>query len=272
VKKLNLLTIENISKRYSEKELFNNITFGINEEDKIGLIGINGTGKSTLLKIITENVVPDSGRIIKRNDLKIEYLSQNPHFKQNATILEQVFYGNNEIMKTIREYNEAIEDKNTKNERIIKLSAKMDMQNAWDLEAEAKEMLTKLGISDFTRKVDNLSGGQRKRIALASALIKPCDLLILDEPTNHLDIKYQLQLMNIVKKLKITVLSAIHDLNIAALYCDKIYALKDGKVVAYGTPKEVLTKRTIKYIYDVDCEIIEREDNGAINIIYNASF
>ncbi|MGO1371225.1 MAG: ABC-F family ATP-binding cassette domain-containing protein [Senegalia sp. (in: firmicutes)] len=260
---MNLLTIENISKRYSEKELFNNITFGINEEDKIGLIGINGTGKSTLLKIITENVVPDSGRIIKRNDLKIEYLSQNPHFKQNATILEQVFYGNNEIMKTIREYNEAIEDKNTKNERIIKLSAKMDMQNAWDLEAEAKEMLTKLGISDFTRKVDNLSGGQRKRIALASALIKPCDLLILDEPTNHLDNESIDYLEEYLKSRKGALLMITHDRYFLDRITNKIIELDNTNIYEYmGNYNYFLEKKIERE------EILEKEE-GKRKRLYN---
>ncbi|MBS4538585.1 ABC-F family ATP-binding cassette domain-containing protein [Clostridium sp. D2Q-11] len=184
---MNLLSIESVSKRYSEKELFNNISFGINEGDKIGLIGINGTGKSTLLKIITGEVIPDSGRIIKGNNVRIEYLSQNPYFNEEATVLEQIFEGNSEIMKTIREYNKAIDNTDTPNEDIIKLSQQMDTKNAWDLESEAKAILTKLGVSNFKANVGNLSGGQKKRIALASALIKPCDLLILDEPTNHLD-------------------------------------------------------------------------------------
>lgn len=184
---MNLLNIENVSKRYSEKELFNNISFGINEGDKIGLIGVNGTGKSTLLKIITGEVPADSGKVIKGNDVRVEYLSQNPYFNPEATVLEQVFEGNSEVMKVIREYNEAIENPDTPNERIIKLTHQMDIKNAWDLESEAKAILTKLGIIDYKAKVGKLSGGQKKRIALASALIKPCDLLILDEPTNHLD-------------------------------------------------------------------------------------
>lgn len=184
---MNLLNIENVSKRYSEKELFNNISLGINEGDKIGLIGVNGTGKSTLLKIITGEVPADSGRVIKGNNIRIEYLSQNPYFNKEATVLEQIFEGNSEIMKTIREYNRAIDNPDTPNEDIIKLSHQMDIKNAWELESEAKAILTKLGITDFKSKVATLSGGQKKRIALASALIKPCDLLILDEPTNHLD-------------------------------------------------------------------------------------
>lgn len=184
---MNILSAENIYKSYTEKQLLNNISLGINEGNKIGLIGVNGTGKSTLLKIITGIEKPDKGRIIKNNNTRIEYLSQNPHFDREATVLEQVFKGNSDIMKLVREYQMAINNPDISNEKIIKLTNKMDTMNAWDLESEAKAILTKLGIPDFNAKVGNMSGGEKKRIALASALINPSDLLILDEPTNHLD-------------------------------------------------------------------------------------
>lgn len=252
---MNLLTIENISKRYGEKELFNDITFGINEEDKIGLIGINGTGKSTLLKIITGKENSDSGRIIKRNDIRIEYLNQNPHFKKGANILEQVFQGNSEVMKTIRKYNEAIEDKNTRDEKIIKLSAEMDLKNAWELEAEAKAILTKLGISDFTRKVDNLSGGQKKRIALASALIKPCDLLILDEPTNHLDNDSIDYLEEYLNNRKGSLLMITHDRYFLDRIVNKIIELDNTKIYEYmGNYNYFLEKKLERE------EILEKEE------------
>ena len=118
------------------------------------------------------------------------------------------------------------------------------------------------------RNFNSLSGGEQQRIILARALAQETDCLILDEPTNHLDIKYQLQLMNIVKSLDIEVIAAIHDLNIAAMYCDKIYVLKDGRIVAYGTPKEVLTKELIKEVYEVDAIVNEDKENDMINIFY----
>ncbi|NBI06459.1 ABC-F family ATP-binding cassette domain-containing protein [Senegalia massiliensis] len=252
---MNLLTLENISKRYGEKELFNNITFGINEEDKIGLIGINGTGKSTLLKIITGKESPDSGRIIKRNDIRIEYLSQNPHFEKGATILEQVFQGNSDIMKTIREYNRAIEDKNTSNENIIKLSSEMDKKNAWELESEAKAILTKLGISNFTRKVDNLSGGLKKRIALASALIKPCDLLILDEPTNHLDNDSIDYLEEYLNNRKGALLMITHDRYFLDRIVNKIIELDNKNIYEYmGNYNYFLEKKLERE------ELLEKEE------------
>lgn len=184
---MNLISIENISKSYSEKQLFSNISIGINEGDKVGIIGINGTGKSTLLKLIAGIEQPDEGRIIRGNSVSIEYLPQNPCFDPEAEVLEQVFRGGSNIMKLIREYEEAIENPDVSGEEIMKLTQQMDAMNAWNIESEAKSVLTKLGISDFTAKVGTLSGGQRKRIALAAALINPSDLLILDEPTNHLD-------------------------------------------------------------------------------------
>ena len=190
---MNLITLENITKSYSEKILVNNISLGINEGEKIGLIGVNGTGKSTFLKIIVGIEECDSGSITKGNRVRIEYLSQNPDYDNELTVIEQVFRGNSKEMQIIREYEEVLEkiNSNTADEslhkKLINLQGEIDSLNLWDLESEAKIVLTKLGIEDFNAKVGNLSGGQRKRVMLASALITPCELLILDEPTNHLD-------------------------------------------------------------------------------------
>ena len=186
------MTIENISKSYSVKTLLKDISFGISEGEKIGIIGVNGTGKSTLLKIIAGVETPETGKITKGNRVRIEYLSQNPHFDEEATVLEQVFKGNSPEMKLLRDYQEILdvlqnEYNDEINERLLKLQDQIDRLNLWDLESEAKSVLTKLGITNFSQKVKELSGGQRKRVALASALITPCELLILDEPTNHLD-------------------------------------------------------------------------------------
>ena len=190
---MNLITLENISKSYSEKILVDNISLGINEGEKIGIIGVNGTGKSTFLKIIAGVEEPDSGTVTKGNRVRIEYLSQSPNYDENATVIEQVFRGNSEEMSLLRDYEEVLEEisKNPSNEdlnnKLIKLQGKIDALNLWGLESEAKVVLTKLGINDFEAKVSTLSGGQKKRVMLASALITPCELLILDEPTNHLD-------------------------------------------------------------------------------------
>lgn len=184
---MNLISMENIYKSFSEKPLIENINFGINERDKIGLIGLNGTGKTTLLKIIAGIIEADKGKITKKNNINIEYLAQKIDFESDLTVIEQVFKGNSENIKLVRKYRLALDREVVDNEEIMRLTEEMDKKNAWALESEAKAVLTKLGVSNFKEKIGNLSGGQKKRIALAGALINPSDLLILDEPTNHLD-------------------------------------------------------------------------------------
>lgn len=230
---VNLLSVENISKKYSEKELFHHISFGIHEGDKIGLIGINGTGKSTLLKVLIGQEAAEDGRIIKGNDVRIEYLSQNPYFDQESTVLEQVFQGSAKEMEIIREYNKALESPRTSSEEIIRLSQQMDALNAWELESEAKTILTKLGITDFKAIVGKLSGGQKKRIALASALIKPSDLLILDEPTNHLDDDSIDWLEGYLNNRKGSLLMITHDRYFLDRIVNKIIELDKGKLYEY---------------------------------------
>jgi ATP-binding cassette subfamily F protein uup len=230
---MNLLSAENISKSYSEKQLLNNISLGINEGDKIGLIGVNGTGKSTFLKILAGVEYPDDGRVITGNSVKIEYLLQNPVFDIEATVLEQIFNGNTPIMKLLREYEEALQNPNEDSEKIIKLTHKMDSMNAWSIESEAKTILTKLGVSDFNARVGSLSGGQRKRIALAAALINPSDLLILDEPTNHLDNDTIDWLEQYLNKRKGAVLMITHDRYFLDRIVNEIIELDAGNLYLY---------------------------------------
>ena len=182
-----LLTAENIRKSYGTRVIFDDISFSIHEGDKIGVIGVNGTGKSTLLKIIAGVDQADSGTIVTMNGMRIGYLSQSPVFVDGTTVLQQVFRGENPQLALVREYEEmmAALAKTPEEERLVKraaeLAEKMDKAEAWSLESEAKTILTKLGISDFEQTVETLSGGQKKRVALAAALIAPVDLLILDE-------------------------------------------------------------------------------------------
>lgn len=208
---MNLLSAESISKSYSDKVLFNNINLLINDGDKIGVIGINGTGKTTLLKIIAGLENPDNGRIIKGNTVRIEYLPQNPYFDPDARVIEQVFYGESHVMKLILEYEEAVQNPGSSAEHIMQLTHDMDNANAWNMESEAKAVLTRLGVSDFNAKVGSLSGGQKKRIALAHALINPSELLILDEPTNHLDNDTIDWLENYLSRKKGALLMVTHD-------------------------------------------------------------
>lgn len=230
---MNLISIENISKAYSEKQLLNNINLGINDGDKIGLIGINGTGKTTLLKIIAGIEEPDDGRVIKGVNVNIEYLPQDIDFNLDATVVEQVFKGNSKNIQLVRRYEEAIMNPDTKNEEILRLTQEMDETNAWDLESEAKAVLTQLGINDFSEKIGNLSGGQRKRIALASALINPAELLILDEPTNHLDNDTIDWLEDYLSRRKGALLMITHDRYFLDRVVNQIIELEDGKIYSY---------------------------------------
>jgi ABC transport system ATP-binding/permease protein len=240
---MNLLSVESISKSYSEKQLLNNINLGINEGDKIGLIGVNGTGKSTFLKILAGFEDTDQGRVLVSNSVKIEYLSQNPIFDTDATVLQQVFKAESPVMRLIREYEEALQNPEA-SERIIKLTHSMDTMNAWTIESEAKTILTKLGIADFSAKVGTLSGGQRKRIALAAALINPSDLLILDEPTNHLDNDTIDWLEQYLNKRKGSLLMITHDRYFLDRIVNEIIELDMGNLYLYkGNYSSFLEKK-----------------------------
>ena len=235
---MNLITLENISKSYSEKKLLEDISLGINDKEKIGLIGVNGTGKSTLLKIIAGAQIPDDGTITKANKVRIEYLPQNPYYDENATVLEQVFKGTCEEMKIIGDYQDVLDKINKSydeklNDRLLKLQEKMDALNLWDLESSAKTVLTKLGIKDFNQKVKELSGGQRKRVSLASALITPCELLILDEPTNPLDNDTIDWLETYLNSFKGSILMITHDRYFLDRVTNRILELDKGILYSY---------------------------------------
>lgn len=248
---MNLLSAEGITKSYSEKKLFNNISLGINDGDKIGLIGINGTGKSTLLKVIAGVEETDEGRIIRSNALQIEYLSQNPDFEEENTVLQQVFKGSSPVMNLLRQYEEALDNK-ASSEELMKLTQQIDLLNGWTLESEAKSILSKLGIVDFNRKVGTLSGGQKKRVALATALIQPSNLLILDEPTNHLDNDTIDWLEQYLNKRKGAILMITHDRYFLDRVANVIIELDRGNLYTYkGNYTDFLEKKA---------ERIEREE------------
>lgn len=236
---MNLLSVENISKSYSEKILLDDVSLGISEGDRVGIIGINGTGKSTLLKIITGNEIPDKGRVITANDAHVEYLQQNPIMDSGASVLKQVFKGDSDIMSLLREYESTLNavNKNPKDEKLyekfMKISSKMDAEGGWTAESEAKAVLTKLGIYDFEAKIGTLSGGQKKRVALASTLISPSNLLILDEPTNHLDNETIEWLEEYLTKRSGALIMVTHDRYFLDRITNRIFEIDRGKLYPY---------------------------------------
>ncbi|EIF6297627.1 ABC-F family ATP-binding cassette domain-containing protein [Clostridium perfringens] len=251
---MNLITLENISKSYSEKILANNVSLGINEGEKIGLIGVNGTGKSSFLKIVAGVEEPDEGTVTKGNRVRIEYLAQTPDYDDNATVLEQVFKGNSEEMRILREYEELLEKidkgevKENDSERLIRLQGKIDALNLWDMESEAKNVLTKLGITNFEEKVGNLSGGQKKRIMLAAALITPCELLILDEPTNHLDNETISWLEEYLNSRKGALLMITHDRYFLDRVTNRILELDRSRLFSYDGNYSVFLEKKMERI------------------------
>ncbi|MEL1135534.1 ABC-F family ATP-binding cassette domain-containing protein [Desulfitobacterium sp. THU1] len=236
---MNLLTAESLTKSYGIKFLFKDISLGIEEGQKIGIIGVNGTGKTTLLKILAGMEQPDQGQIVTNNTLQLEYLPQEPNFDQEATVLQQVFRGNSPLMQLLRDYETALERLNQDPNKVeyqntlLQLGQKMDSLNGWQIESEAKAILTKLGITQFDIAVGTLSGGQRKRVALASALIQPSNLLILDEPTNHIDNEMVDWLENYLNKRKGALLMVTHDRYFLDRVVNRMFELDRGKLYSY---------------------------------------
>ena len=190
---MNIVSLENVSKNYGFKPLFENVTLGLEDRDKIGIIGANGSGKTTLLRIIAGVEVPDTGRVVRAKGKVLAYLSQNPPYDENLTVLETIFASSSGVMRTIRDYEAICHDvADGKNDaatlqRMSVLQHELEMNGGWEIETNARAVLTKLEINDTAAKMGELSGGQRKRVALAHELIFKPDILILDEPTNHLD-------------------------------------------------------------------------------------
>ncbi|MGL5647387.1 MAG: ABC-F family ATP-binding cassette domain-containing protein [Clostridium sp.] len=245
---MNLLTLENINKNYSEKILLKDVSLGINTGDKIGLIGINGAGKSTFLKIIAGlDEFFDGSRIVGKN-ITIEYLSQNEKTEENLTVLEQIFKSDTREFKILMEYETLVNDIevgiSTNHTKLLSLQTEIDNLNLWDLETEAKNILNKLGIINYNQKMNELSGGQRKRVFLAAALIKPCDLLILDEPTNHLDSKSIEWLEEYLNKRKGALLMITHDRYFLDRVSNRIIELDRGTLYSYeGNYTKYLDKK-----------------------------
>lgn len=242
-----------IKMEIGNNEILKGVSIDSKNREFIGIIGPNGSGKSTLLKCIYRILKPNNGCImlgeediskmsVKESAKKLAVVAQHNYYNFDFSVGEVVLMGRSPHKKSLEP----------------------DNSEDYDIVNESLEKVGMLGFKN--RSFSTLSGGEQQRVILARALAQQTPCLILDEPTNHLDIKYQLQLMRIVKSLNIEVIAAIHDLNIAAMYCDKIYVLKDGKIVKCGKTNEVLTKKLIKDVYEVDADVIINEDR--VHICY----
>jgi ATP-binding cassette subfamily F protein uup len=235
---MNYLLVENLSKSYGEKQLFKNITFGLNRGQKVALIARNGTGKTSLLNIIMGKDIPDDGKVVIRKDIKVSYLSQIPEFNEELTVLEALLTSENDYFVAINNYENALalmaKDDNETNRAVLeKAMAKMDAKGAWDYENRIKEILSRLKIGAVEQKISTLSGGQRRKVALARTLIEDVDLLLLDEPTNHLDIDMIEWLEDVLSKQKITLLVVTHDRYFLDSVCDEIIEMDRNEIFHY---------------------------------------
>jgi len=240
---VNYLSVENIAKSYGERILFNNLSFGINQGQKIGFVAKNGTGKTSLLNILSGADSPDEGEVVFRKNLKTAFLSQEPNLNPELTIEETIFAADNPILKIIADYEKAILHPDEA-EAYQKAFDQMDAHKAWDFEVRYKQILFKLKLEDLQQKVKNLSGGQKKRLALANALLTQPDLLIMDEPTNHLDLEMIEWLEQLFAKENFTLFMVTHDRYFLERVCNEIVELDEGQLYSYkGNYSYYLDKR-----------------------------
>lgn len=240
---MNYLSVDKLTKSYADKVLFQSVSFGINEGEKVALVGANGSGKSTLLKILMKEEFSEAGNFNFNNSIKVGVLKQEPNVDNHAMIMDYVLAGEDAIIKTVRAYYHFIEEHNGQ-EMDNSLLDKMTELHAWDFESKAKQVLGKLGIQNLTQPVDELSGGQKKRVALAKVLLEEPDMLILDEPTNHLDLEAIQWLEDYLSKLKVSLLLVTHDRYFLQSVTNQIIELENGNLYKYtGNYTQFLEKR-----------------------------
>lgn len=249
------LSAKDIKVTLGGNEILKGITSKLEGTEFVGLIGPNGSGKSTFLKTIYRILKPSSG-VITLNDKNLDKIS----LKESAKTMGVVSQFNNFNFDFTVE--EIVMMGRAPHKKALDLDTVEDYEIVYN-------MLKKVHMEHYAhRSFSTLSGGERQRIMLARALAQEPKILILDEPTNHLDIKYQIEILDLVKSLNLQVFAALHDLNLAAMYCDRIYVIKDGSMVTEGKPKEVLTKELIKDVFEVDVEIFEHPKTKQLNLMY----
>ncbi|MFZ4453311.1 ABC-F family ATP-binding cassette domain-containing protein [Salibacterium aidingense] len=246
---MSILRAEDLYQSFGEKTLFDHISFVVEDRDRIGLIGVNGTGKSSLLKILAGIDTPERGELFHSNSLQVEYLPQEPDLEEELTVLDQIYYGEAGIMKTMRRYEKALAELEQNNEskeaqdHLMNAQQQMDELQAWEANTTAKQVLTRLGITSFMKKVKELSGGQKKRVAIAKALIQPADLLIMDEPTNHLDNESIEWLESYLSSYHGALMLVTHDRYFLNRVTNRIYELDKGKLYVYEGNYELFLEK-----------------------------
>ena len=250
-----MIDLENVSKTYSTGvPALEDINLHIDKGEFVFITGVSGSGKSTLIKLLLKELNPTSGRIVinGRNLSKIKP-NKLPYLRRDIGVVFQDFrlFEDRNVYENVAFAQKAIEAPGKR------------------IRAKVLAMLSMVGLLEkYKTNPKQLSGGEQQRVILARALTQQTECLVLDEPTNHLDIKYQLEIMDIVKSLDVTVIAAVHDLNIAAMYCDRLIAINEGKVAGIGTPRELLTAEFIKKLYGVDSRVDIEESTGRMNIVY----
>jgi len=232
---MNLLSAENISKNYADRWLFQNLNFGLQQGQRIAFVGINGTGKTTLMKVLAGLENPDTGLVTRRQGIRVTYLGQQPVFDESLTVEETIFASQNDTLRAVKDYEHVVNDPNHDPDDLQRVMERMDALNAWDYESQVQQILGKLGILGelLTRNVSKLSGGQRKRVALARVLIEEPDVLLLDEPTNHLDLATIEWLENRLNSPSLTLLMVTHDRYFLDKVANEIVELDKGQMYRY---------------------------------------
>ncbi|MGV6845846.1 MAG: ABC-F family ATP-binding cassette domain-containing protein [Lutibacter sp.] len=256
---MNLISVENISKSYGELTLFSSVSFGINEGQKIAFIAKNGTGKTSLLNILTGKDLPDTGKVVLRKNLKLAYLSQQDLLDENLTVEESIFNSDQPLLKIIRNYELALLNPDNQEEYEAAFD-QMERNNAWDFETLYKQILFKLNLQQLNKKVKNLSGGQRKRLSLAIALMQKPELLILDEPTNHLDLEMIEWLENFLNKEKITLFMVTHDRYFLERVCNEIIELDNKQLFTYKGNYSYFLQKKEERIANEQAEILKAKN------------
>lgn len=249
------LNVRDVSVTLSKREIVKQVCLEVKDNHFVGLLGPNGSGKTTLLKSIYRVLKPSAG-LVTLDDVDIQKLAYRDTARRMGVISQF----------TVMNFDFSVEEVVLMGRAPHKTAFSRDTEEDYRIAEDALRRVDMLAFRD--RSFNTLSGGEKQRILLARALAQQVELLILDEPTNHLDIKYQIQIMDVVKGLGVGVLAALHDLNLTLLYCDYVYVLKEGQIVAHGKTEDVITERLIREVYEVECAVQRHPKNGRLYVTF----